>query len=112
MLLVEVPVYGSSVRMLRTRTGVWVEHRDALFAGCVLEKPLLGAVVTGTCQASEINEQWNLVERVEDRLWWHVEVEAHLATGGGGIVGAFEELAAETGNGRFCRHCHASVKIV
>lgn len=91
---------------MRTRTCVGVEHRNALLACRVLKESFLGAIVTGTCQAGEIDEQWDSVERVENRLWWHVEVEPHLAIGGGGIVGAFEQLAAEAGDGRFCRHGH------
>lgn len=34
-------------------------------------------------------------------MGWEVEVEAHLAVGGRGIVGEFEELAAEGSDGCF-----------
>lgn len=97
---------------MRTRTGVWVEHRNALLAGSVLEESFFGAVITGACQAGKVDKQWDSVERVEDRLWWHVEVEPHFAIGGGGIVGAFEQLAAEAGDGGFRRHGHCVLSMV
>ena len=51
------------------------------------------------------------MERVQGSLRGQIEVEAHLAIGGRGIVGKLEEFAAERGDGclGLDRHCCRAV---
>ena len=44
------------------------------------------------------------MQRIGGSLRGKVEIEGHFAIGGGGIVGEFEKLAAEGGDGGFCCH--------
>ena len=90
----------------RTRAGIGIQDCNALLAGFVLEEAFLGTVVGRTCQAREVDEQRDLVQRVCGGLGWKIEVEGHLAIGGRGIVGELEELAAEGGDGSFCLNRH------
>lgn len=52
---------GDGLRAFRTGTCIRVEDRDASLASRVLEETLLGAVVAGACQASEIDQQGGFV---------------------------------------------------
>ena len=61
----------------------------------MLEETLLGAIVAGAGQTGEVYQEGHSVEGVHGGLRGQVEVEGHFAVGGGGIVGEFEELAAE-----------------
>ena len=72
----------------------------------MLEETLFGTVVAGARQSSQIYQQRDFVEWIDSRLRRKVEVEGHFAIGGGGIVGAFQELAAEAGDGGFCCYGH------
>lgn len=73
----------------------------------MLEETLLGTIVTGTCQAGEIDQQGSFVKGIDGRLGREIKIESHLAIGGGGLVGTFKELTTEAGDGRFgcCSHC-------
>ena len=72
----------------------------------MLEEALLGAVLGGAGQTREIDEDGDLGGGVLEGLRGQVEVEAHFTFGGGGGVGKLEELAAEGGDGGFCRDGH------
>ena len=72
----------------------------------MLEKPFLCAIVARAGQPGEIDKQGNFMKRVQGSLRGQVEVEAHLAIGGRGIMGELEEFAAERGDGRFRLDCH------
>ena len=65
----------------------------------MLEEPLFRPVVPGAGQAGEVDQEGAFVQRVRGDLWGQVEVEGHFAVGGGGVVGEFEEFAAEGGDG-------------
>lgn len=82
-----------------TRAGVRIQYSNALLAGAVLEKALLGAVVGRAGQPGQINQDGDLLGRVLEGLWGQVEVEGHFAFGGGGGMAELEQLAAEGGNG-------------
>ena len=94
-------------RVSVTGARVRVEHRDALLARRALEESLFRPVVPGARQAGQVDEEGDSVEGVRGGLRGEVEVEGHFAVGGGGMVGEFEEFAAEGGDCRFCldRHC-------
>lgn len=84
---------GSSA--LLTWTGVRIQHRDPLLTSFVLEEAFLRPVVTRAGQSGQIDQEWYSVQGC---LRWEVEIEAHLAVRGRGIVCQFEELAAERGD--------------
>ena len=88
---------------LLTWTGVRIQHRDALLTGFVLEETLLGPVVTRAGQSGQIDQQRYPLQGC---LRWEVEIEGHLALRARGIVGQFEELAAERGDGCFGLNGH------
>lgn len=52
---------GVGLRAFRTGTCIRIEDGDAFLAGRVLEEALLGTVVAGACQASEIDQQGDLM---------------------------------------------------
>ena len=62
----------------------------------MLEETLLGAVVARTCESSEVDQEGGF-----GGFGWKIEVEGHLAGGGGALVGELQELAPERGDGRF-----------
>lgn len=95
-----------------TRTGVRIENSDALLTGCVLEETLFGAIVARARQPGEVYQQGDFVGWIGGRLGREVEVEGHFAIGSGGIVGAFEEFAAEAGNGGFFRYGHCVLSVL
>lgn len=97
---------------VRTRTGIRKQQRDALLTGRMLEEALFGAIVARTRQAGEVYEQWDSAEGVKGRLRGQVEVEAHFAIRGRGIVRTLEELAAEGSDGGFRCHCHCSLEKI
>lgn len=72
----------------RTWAGVGVDDSDSLLASAVLEEALLCAVVAGTGQSSEVEEDWDLL--AFGSLWWEIEVELHLAIGRCCLVGKLE----------------------
>lgn len=89
-----------------TWTGVRVQHGNTLLARGALEESFFGAVVAGAGQAGEVYQEGHFVEGVRGGLGGQVEVEGHFAIGGGGVVGEFEELAAEGGDCCFCLDGH------
>ena len=74
-----------------------------MLAGAVLEKAFLAAIVGSAGQAGEPDEEGDFLV---GGLRGHVQVEGHLAAGGFGLVGAFQELAAEAGDGGFGGNGH------
>lgn len=89
-----------------TGARVRIEHRDALLARRALEESLFRPVVPGARQAGQVDEEGDSVEGVRGGLRGEVEVEGHFAVGGGGMVGEFEEFAAEGGDCRYCLDGH------
>ena len=94
-----------------TGAGIREEQRDAQLAGGVLEETLFGAVVGRAGEAGEVDEQGHFFAEcgcgglglgLGLGLRGQVEVEGHFAAGGGGVVGEFEEFAAEGGDCCFC----------
>ena len=73
----------------------------------MLKEALLCAIISGTSEASEIDQQGHFVQWVYGCLGGEVEVEGHLAISSGGIVSEFEEFAPEGGDCcfRLYRHC-------
>lgn len=69
-----------------TRTGIRIQHRNALLTGLMLEKTLFSPIVARAGQARQIHQQRDFMQRVQGRLGREVEVEAHLAGRGFGIV--------------------------
>ena len=68
----------------------------------MLEETFLRAIVARAGQTGEVYEEGDSMEGVHGGLRGQVEVEGHFAVCGGGIVGEFEELAAE---GCYCCVC-------
>ena len=96
----------AAMGIVHTRTGIGIQHRNTLLSCSMLKEALLRTVVTGTCQSSKVYQQRTSVQRIFCRLWGQVEVEGHFAIGRCSFVRAFQELAAEAGDGRFRSHCH------
>lgn len=73
----------------------------------MLEEALFRPIVPRARQTGEVDQEGGSVEGIRGGLRGQVEVEGHFAIGGGGIVGEFEELAAEGCNCCFGldRHC-------
>lgn len=72
----------------------------------MLEEALLRTVVARAGQARQVDEHGHLVQRVQRRLRREVEVECHLAIGRRGVVGEFQQLAAEGGDCGGCADGH------
>lgn len=73
----------------------------------MLEETLLCPIVSGACQTGQVDQEGDFVEGIGGSLRGQIEIEGHFAIGGGGIVGEFEEFAAEGCDCCFCldRHC-------
>lgn len=64
----------------------------------MLEKAFLGAIVAGTGQARQIDEQWDFLEGVRDCARRKIEVEIHLTLGSFGIVSELDQKSSKAGN--------------
>lgn len=83
------------------RGGVGVEDGEAEARGGGLEEAFFGAVVGGAGEAREVHEDGDARGRGGEGGRGEVEVEVHGGGGGRGVVGEFEDLAAEGADGRF-----------
>ena len=92
----------------RTRASIRVQNGNAMLAGPMLEKPLLGAIVGRAGQTGQVNQQRHLGDGLIHGLWWQVQVKVHLAVGGLGRMAGLEQFASERGNRCFCCHGHFS----
>jgi hypothetical protein len=73
----------------------------------MLEEPFLRTVVCRAGQAGQVDENGHLLRRILECLRRQVQVEPHLAVGGGRMMGELEQTASEGGDARFCRYGHA-----
>jgi len=92
-------------RDARTRASIGVDNGNALLAGTMLKEAFLGAIVTSTGQAREIEENGNLCARFES-LGRQVKVERHVGIGARRFVLQLQKLAPEGGNGRCSLETH------
>lgn len=70
----------------------------------MLEKALLRAILRRAGQSGQVNQHGDRAGRgavAVDCAGGQVQVEGHFAAGGGGIVGEFEQFAAERGDPGF-----------
>ena len=86
-----------------TRTGIRIQHRDPLLTGFVLEETFLRSIVTRTGQSTQVDQKRYFLLVCLRR---EVEIEAHFAVRGRGIVCQFEELTAKGGDGCFGLNGH------
>lgn len=94
--LAEIPAVLLAGQVEAARGGVGVQDGEAVLGGAGLEEALLGAVVGGAGQAGEPDEEGDLGGGGGGG---QVEVEVHGGACCGGLVGEFEEGAAEGGDG-------------
>ena len=65
-----------------------------MLTGAMLEKSLLGAILSCAGQTREIDQHGHFLP-IANHLRGQVEVEVHLAVGDGRLVRQLEQLAAE-----------------
>lgn len=80
----------------RTRTRIRIQHRNPMLTSTMLEEALLRAIIRGTRQARQVNQERDFLRRLG--LRGEEEVEVHFAFCGGRSVAEFEQFSAEGGD--------------